>query len=50
MRQRKITFEQLVEKNKQELINDKHAMKQIEQQVEARQMNTNNKINEKKIY
>ncbi|WP_186577637.1 FbpB family small basic protein [Aquibacillus kalidii] len=39
MRQRKLSFEELVAKNKQELLNDKQAMKQIEEQMEKRQAN-----------
>ncbi|MBM7572204.1 FbpB family small basic protein [Aquibacillus albus] len=34
MRQRKASFEELVSKNKQELMNDKQAMKQLEEQLE----------------
>ncbi|MDL4842165.1 FbpB family small basic protein [Aquibacillus rhizosphaerae] len=37
MRQRKPSFEELVLRNKQELINDKQAMKKLEEQLENRQ-------------
>ncbi|WP_226034556.1 FbpB family small basic protein [Aquibacillus saliphilus] len=38
MRLRKLSFEELVDKNIQELTNDKKAMKQLEEQIENRQL------------
>ncbi|WP_407268176.1 FbpB family small basic protein [Radiobacillus sp. PE A8.2] len=40
MRLRKLSFEELVNQNKQELLNDEKAMKKIEEQVELKQAST----------
>ena len=44
MRQRKLSFEELVAKNKQDLLNDKQAMDELEEQLERkRQINPSKK-------
>ncbi|SDJ75863.1 FbpB family small basic protein [Sediminibacillus albus] len=43
MRQRKLSFSELVNQNKQELINDRQAMDKIEKQIEWKREKNNNK-------
>ncbi|MDQ0255726.1 hypothetical protein J2S74_003108 [Evansella vedderi] len=41
MKKIKLNYEELIKENKQELLNDKIALEEIEKKIEERQMNTN---------
>lgn len=48
LRQRKINFDNLVDQNIQELLNDKLAMKKLEESLDKKQVHTSTK--QKKVY
>ncbi|MBS7429860.1 FbpB family small basic protein [Virgibacillus pantothenticus] len=49
MRPKTLNFEQLVKKNKQELLEDEHSISRIEKKLEKKQMELVEKKREKKI-
>ncbi|OZU90218.1 FbpB family small basic protein [Virgibacillus indicus] len=46
---KKITFEELVQENRQQILKDKLLMEQIEQNLESRMHQTVRKLDQKKI-